>query len=793
MSSSSRDSTPMRGTESPTQAETHFIRTIDSGVVDLTVKSAKTFLAVALVYFMGYYRFSSAWILVGLIVYVMRGKYQREKSFKMDIAKQASINEKASILARVLDLPSWVYFPDTERAEWVNKIFHQLWPNVGHYVKDFLTEHIEPSMRETVKQTTKFGNFKFDKIDLGVIPIRIGGIKVYKEQVSRHEIIMDIEIFYAGDCDIQVLISKLKAGVRDLQLHGTLRVIFKPLIDQMPLVGGMQVFFLNTPIIDFNLTNVADVLDLPGISDMLHKIVIEQISNLMVLPNKLTIKLSDTVPSKVLRFTEPAGVLRINVVEAKDLMKKDVVMGFGKSDPYGIISVGAQEFRTKTINNTINPVWDFYCEALVECVEGQSVILALFDKDQGNDDDPLGRLSVDIQRIASKGFTDTWIPLEEAKTGQVHLKIYWLGLSMNALDLDAQQKELLTLKELGLSTAVLLAYVDSAKSLPLPSKAPVEPNPFVRLTVGCQKFETAAQKMTLDPIWEEGFSFNVANPEVLDSRSQKSLGHMTYAIGSLLHMDQLEVTRPFSLKGSGPQSKIYLTLKLRILKSGVIVPLDIRGEDPTTDSLNNRSRSGSDSPANSARSSPAHCNNSTPEIPPSTPDSAHEISKTDFSDSVDVKENDNLRHRKITSSPSNESASGSFLGVGKIQLTLRYSQQRTRLVIVIHKAMDLPQLEGDPPDPYVKLYLQPDKNRDSKRKTQVLKNTCNPVYDETFDYVINQNDLHNFQLLVTVNNRSSSVFSKTSVIGQTYVDLSLLDLSKATTAWYSLVPETNQN
>lgn len=56
-------------------------------------------------------------------------------------------------------------------------------------------------------------------------------------------------------------------------------------------------------------------------------------------------------------------MLRVHAIEAKHLMKMDVgVLGMGKSDPYAIITVGSQEFRTKTINNTCNPKWDFYCE-----------------------------------------------------------------------------------------------------------------------------------------------------------------------------------------------------------------------------------------------------------------------------------------------------------------------------------------------------------------------------------------------------------------------------------------------
>lgn len=44
-------------------------------------------------------------------------------------------------------------------------------------------------------------------------------------------------------------------------------------------------------------------------------------------------------------------------------MKMDIgMLGKGKSDPYAIISVGAQTFKTDIINNTVNPKWDFWCE-----------------------------------------------------------------------------------------------------------------------------------------------------------------------------------------------------------------------------------------------------------------------------------------------------------------------------------------------------------------------------------------------------------------------------------------------
>lgn len=57
------------------------------------------------------------------------------------------------------------------------------------------------------------------------------------------------------------------------------------------------------------------------------------------------------------------GVLRVHVVEAKHLMKKDLgVLGGGKSDPYAVINVGAQEYKTAVVKNSLDPKWDYWCE-----------------------------------------------------------------------------------------------------------------------------------------------------------------------------------------------------------------------------------------------------------------------------------------------------------------------------------------------------------------------------------------------------------------------------------------------
>lgn len=162
---------------------------------------------------------------------------------------------------------------------------------------------VEPKIEKALANYKK--GFKFDRIVLGRIPPCVGGAKVYDKNVSRNEIILDVNLIYASDCDISFLLAGMKAGIKNFQIRGMLRIIMKPLIPKMPLVGGLQIFFLSDPDIDFNLVGVADVLDLPGLSDILRRTITEQISSIMVLPNKLPIALSKEVPAMILRMPEP--------------------------------------------------------------------------------------------------------------------------------------------------------------------------------------------------------------------------------------------------------------------------------------------------------------------------------------------------------------------------------------------------------------------------------------------------------------------------------------------------------
>lgn len=80
------------------------------------------------------------------------------------------------------------------------------------------------------------------------------------------------------------------------------------------------------------------------------------------------------------------------------------------------------------------------------------------------------------------------------------------------------------------------------------------------------------------PVWEQGFTFLVSNPDneclnikIYDQKTGNDIGQYTYTLSTLLKQFNMEtIQQPFQLQKSGPESKLYMSLSLRILKAGEI-------------------------------------------------------------------------------------------------------------------------------------------------------------------------------------------------------------------------------
>ncbi|RXN26899.1 extended synaptotagmin-1-like protein [Labeo rohita] len=487
------------------------------------------------VYLAGYFGFSISLVLLGLLVY-MGWKHSRDgKLARVQSAMYFLENEQDVTTTRVFrskrDLPAWVNFPDVEKVEWINKA------------------------------------------------LKVVGVKAYTEYDKR-QVILDLYISYAGDVEINVEVKKYfcKAGVKGIQLHGNLRVILEPLIGDVPLVGAITMFFIRRPKLDINWTGLINLLDIPGLNAMSDTMIMDAIASFLVLPNRLTVPLVANLHVAQLRSPLPRGIVRIHLLEAENLAAKDNYMKgviSGKSDPYAVLRVGTQTFTSHHVDNNLNPQWREMYEVIVHEVPGQELELEVFDKDP-DQDDFLGRMKLDLGIVKKAVLLDEWYTLKDVPSGQVHLKLEWLSLLPSAERLSEVLERNKNITIYGKtadapSAAVLTVYLDRAQDLPF-KKGYKDPSPMVQISVQDTTKESKTVYGTNNPVWEDAFTFFIQDPrkqdidiQVKDDDRALTLGSLSIPLSRLLSSAELSMDQWFQLEKSGPASRIYITVMLRVL------------------------------------------------------------------------------------------------------------------------------------------------------------------------------------------------------------------------------------
>uniref|UniRef100_A0A4W5LHW5 Extended synaptotagmin 2 n=1 Tax=Hucho hucho TaxID=62062 RepID=A0A4W5LHW5_9TELE len=691
-------------TPSPPVSPTTPIAPVDLGdepqssVTDATqmwMKFAKTFIVIFPIYVLGYFEFSFSWVLIGLAIFFWWRRNQGHKNNRLTRALAFLEHEEKTVKQNVStsELPPWVHFPDVERVEWLNKTVKQMWPYICQFVDKLFRETIEPAVKGA---NAHLSSFCFTKIDMGDKPLRVNGVKVYTENVDKRQIIMDLEISFVGNTEIDVDIKKYycRAGIKSIQLHGVLRVVMEPLLGDMPLIGALSVFFLKKPLLDINWTGLTNMLDIPGLNGLCDNLIQDIIYSYLVLPNRITIPLVGEAQLAQLRFPIPKGVLRIHFLEAQDLLGKDKFLGGlikGKSDPYGVLHIGNQLFQSKVVKENIHPKWNEVYEAMVYEHSGpQNLEIELFDEDT-DQDDFLGRLMIDPNPL---GFFLTqcvpfqWFVMEEVNTGKLHLKLEWLSLLPSPEKLDqVKSSALYSLSECYFRSVCMLMVFSEYVLADIQS-----------LTLS--SFPNQTRYKTNEPVWEEAFTFLIHNPkcqelevEVKDEKHECSLGTLNLPLVRLLEAEDMTLHQRFPLKNSGPSCTLKIKIALRVsnIETNVCV-------------------------------------------------SVH-------------------------------SGSASHFPLGEVQLTVRHSSQRNKLIVVVHTCRNLIAFTDHLSDPYVRLYLLPDKRRSGRRKTHTHKKTLNPVYDQIFEFSVSIVELHRRTLDVAVKN-GGNIFSKhKGLLGKVRLDL----------------------
>ncbi|XP_048164933.1 extended synaptotagmin-3 isoform X4 [Corvus hawaiiensis] len=716
-------------------------------------------------------------------------------------------------------------------------------------------EVLEPKIRA---KSVHLKTCTFTKIHFGEKCPRINGIKAYTKEIDRRQVTLDLQICYIGDCEIHMDISKFNLGVKGVQLYGTLRVILEPLLTDAPFVGAVTLFFMQKPHLEINWAGMSNLLDVPGINVMSDSLIQDFIAARLVLPNRITVPLKKNMNIAHLRFPVPQGVIRVHLLEAENLVQKDNFLGAirGKSDPYTLLRVGTVQYRSKTVSRDLNPIWNETFEFVVHEVPGQDLEVDLYDEDPDKDDF-MGSLLIGLADVMNDRTVDEWFPLSKTTSGHLHLKLEWLSLVNDQEKLHEDKK--------GLSTAILIVYLDSAFNLPKNhfeysngecgakkiknnkylKKMEREPSSFVLLTVGSKTQKSKTCNFSKDPTWGQAFTFFVHSAhsqslhiEIKDKERDSALGTSVVCLSHLLKDPNMTLDQRFQLDHSSSDSFIKMKLVLRALNVEEPDPQRVKagvnaskpGPVRVTEKAGNQQKF----------ASPPQVS----KVPPMSKDSAalESLPKKDSGEDLDTKDSSaapvpsetvsgldeaegkqNAEHGPPSALPSGAAAvptlpvlqemrlapsvtslgslpsscfelSSSNLDIhnrtemplGEIQLTVRYASIQQSLVVLVNGCRNLVPSSNRGVDPYVRIYLLPDRRWTSRKKTSVKKKTLNPQYDEKFEFFESLENVKKRSLDIAVKNSRPFISQERKELGKVRIDLSQEDLIKGFAQWYEL-------
>ena len=455
--------------------------------------------------------------------------------------ENVELQGKEELLQKGLEqLTTWIQ-TGKQNADWINLILTILWPHLGQAVEGILRNEIQPKIEQLLDQHDLNG-FQFKQINFGKKAPKLTAVRSYTYSNNNLEFILDLDIDYDGDLDFGISMKDIDASVSDVTFTASARLIFKPLIGDIPLIGGIQFYLTNSPTFDFDLGGIAAVLDLPIVKGILRDVIKDQIDDFLILPSKISIPITADVSLEEIIMPTPAGVIMINAIGAKNLPKEDVL---SESDPYAIIQLGinkANKVKTKKISGNDNPVWDDTFYMSVEIPTAENLTMTVYDKDDVTEDDKLGQVQLDLVQTVANSVTESWMPLQGGDgKGAVHVKLGWMP-SSNSLDTykstkgDAGPRCYLCLY---LDTCEIKGY-DCADAKIRVNFTPT-PNPNFAQTTDESKSVGGT-----NPTFQQGFVFLLPNFEktVLsmqfsDVNAGKLLAQYIFSLGGLAKMENM--------------------------------------------------------------------------------------------------------------------------------------------------------------------------------------------------------------------------------------------------------------
>ncbi|CAF3710376.1 unnamed protein product [Rotaria sordida] len=146
----------------------------------------------------------------------------------------------------------------------------------------------------------------------GGIPPRLNGIKI----------------------EIKMKYNSLKIGIKSFYLHGQLRFILKSLISKILFISALELCFLRKSIIHFGLIDTTNLIEIPGLYNLLILSFERLLRIFLVIPSRLIIAFINSKDINQLKFPKP-----------------DVNVNLGIHDYVGTLNISINSFKNNNNSN----------------------------------------------------------------------------------------------------------------------------------------------------------------------------------------------------------------------------------------------------------------------------------------------------------------------------------------------------------------------------------------------------------------------------------------------------------
>lgn len=326
-----------------------------------------------------------------------------------------------------------VSFTEFEKVGWLNKEIGEVWPFLGKATSGLIKEQLQVLLDDY--KTGLIEALSIKSLWLGVRSPNFTGIKVLEggdDDVSL-EAIFDFQTD-KEDVVIDVKTTGLDIALKvtDIHINGTLKLMFKPLREELPGFGAILISFLGDPDMGFNIRILGgDVKALPGVDNMIDSTIKTAITDVFVWPSRYVYPILPGDYSYL--ELRPTGVLDVSLIEATDLMNTDIL---GKSDPFALLFVRLKTERIKrssTKKNTLHPVWNEGFIIEVDDQDSQYLTIRMMDEETIDNAECIGESKFPLKELKPHEPKELWMDLvynpktsaPQKSRGKVHLLVIY--------------------------------------------------------------------------------------------------------------------------------------------------------------------------------------------------------------------------------------------------------------------------------------------------------------------------------------------------------------------------------